>query len=262
MADERPSAEPDLAGELPPTGELGDVLLPSELEVPPEAERARARRHLVFRAVLLATALFASVWVVLGWPVGASTIPDLLYFFQPADRPIDLGDLRARRGAREEPLEVPSNSYVRLANQVMTFEAESDSYQYFYCPLYDIVTRTRRPLPTAREEYRSAEVPAELQWLVEERRAFAEDLTVGFSGEGRLLRADRAPRYRYIYDAYARTVTAPAAPEKTWIFLDGDVPSSYWAYPAGYALALRLVGLTTAVFVRAVRVYRRVRASV
>jgi hypothetical protein len=268
MADERPSDDSSLPDDfrLAPgdPGSLSriqeDDLLDREEEVSPEDEHARARTRVHLRGVLLGAVLFASLWAVLGWPLGASTIPDFLYFFRSGEAPVDLGDLRARRATGETRLAVPGNSYVRLTGQVMTYEAESETYQYFYCPLFDIITRTPRPLP-AKDQYRSVEVPADLVWLVEERLAFAEDLTAGFSGEGRLLRADQAPRHHYLYDAYARTVTRPAPPDETWIFLDGDVPSDYWAYVAGYALALFLLGMSTWFFVRALRVYRRVRRS-
>lgn len=241
-------------------GELDEALFAPDQEIAPEVEFAQARSRMQLRGVVFVVVLLAATWAIFGWPVGVSTVSDFAYFLQGGGEPVDLGDLRARRAAGEKRLDVPNNSYVRMSNLVMTYEAESDSYQYFYCPLFDVITRTPGPLPV-KDVYRSVEIPGDLVWLVEKRLAFAEDLTAGFSGEGRLVRADQADRYRYLYDAYARTVTAPAPPEETWIFLAGDRPSTYWPYAAGYAIALLLVGMTGWFFLRAIRLYRRVRAS-
>lgn len=261
MADERPADETDVPEEfrLSP-GDPDDPILPPEHEVAPEVEYAKARTRMQLRGVVFAVVILAASSVVFGVPFGVSTIPDFEYFVAGSDQPVDLGDLRARRTAGEKRLDVASNTYVRLANLVMTYEAESDTYEYFYCPLYNIIARSSQPLP-AKDQYRSVEIPADLLWLVEERLAFAEDLTAGFSGEGRLIRADSAPRYDFLYEAYARTVTAPAPPEETWIFLEGDRPSAYWPYAVGYALALLLVLLSGWFFLRAIRLYRRVRDS-
>lgn len=270
MSEDRPKTGSEFPAELhlglddgpagAPGGAFDDAILEPWEDVGPEVEFERARVRMQFRGLVFFAVTLVAVWSIFGWPIGASTLADFRYFLSGGDDPVDLGDVRALRSSGRSSLDVASNSYVRLENLVMTYEAESDTYQYFFCPLFNVVVRTPRTLPE-KEIYRSVEIPSDLLYLVENRLAFAEDLTTGFSGEGRLLRADDAPRLRFLYEAYARTVTNPIPPEETWIFLDGDTPSTYWPYAAGYALAIVLVVMTGFFFWRAVRVYARLRAE-
>ena len=231
-----------------------DEMLDRWNEESPEMELMRARSRMTFRGVVFVAVTAVSLWCVLGF----STLNDFSYFLAPGSGVIDLGDLRARRTGGEERLQVPPDSYVKLRNQVMTYEAESDCCQYFFDPLYNIITRTPRQLPE-KNLYRSVEIPGKLAWLVQQRHAFAEDLTAGFDGEGRLVRVDRAPRWRYLYDAYERTIARMPPPDETYIFLDGATPGTYWTYGVAYAAALLLVLVTGLFFVRAVCSFLRLR---
>ncbi len=150
------------------------------------------------------------------------------------------------------------NAYVSVRGQIMTYEAETEkgNESFFFDPLYNIITRTPRELPEKRS-YRVVPIPSYLVYLVENRRAFAEDLTVGFDGTGRLLRADHAGRWGHIYKAYKRTIPDIPPPDETWILLDGDSPDTYWPYGVAYGVALLLVLMTGFFFFRAIRGLRR-----
>ena len=256
---EEPRGSDDDAG-WPPAGD--DDLLDPWDEESPELELARARTRMVFRGFVFVAVAAVSAWCAFAF----STVKDFEYFLQSGDDPVDLGDLRAMRmggrtslGAGPDP--VPIDSYVKLQNQVMTYEAESDNNEYFYDPLFHIITRTGIGRLPKKQEYRTVEIPAKLAWLVEDRHAFAEDLTAGFDGEGRLIRVDQAPRLRYLYDAYKRTIVRLPPPDETWLFLDGDRPVDYWTFAAAYAAAVLLVLMTAWFFIRAVRNYRRLREA-
>lgn len=255
MTEERRSAPTDSTGWTVPEpgdGSLEDDLLDPWDEEPAGSEIQRAGRRALMRGVLFVLVLaVAAASVVL-------TLTEFRYFLTYGEAPVDLGDVRARRIAGEESLNPPDNAYVSIANQLMTYEAESDHYQYFLDPLYFVITRTERDLPEKRQ-YRSVEVPAELIWLLQERHAFPEDLTVGFDGTGRLLRADRAPRWaRAIYDAY-RDILRDRPADQVYLFLDGETPADYVSYAVAYGVAVLLVLLTGFFFLRAVLVYRRAR---
>ncbi len=220
-------------------------------EETPESEFFRARFRMRMRGAVFGTlAVVVTVSLML-------TVSDLRYFLLIGQEPIDLGCLRTRRAEGQEVLEVPSNSYVALENQVMTYEAESDRYEYFFDPLYNIITRTRRSLPR-KQLYRTVEVPEHLVWLIEDRKAFAEDLTAGFDGQGRLLRADQAPRRaKSLYRVYEDIIQLPT--NEVYLFYEGEAPRDYLSYAIGYLVALAIILTTGMFFIRSYRVYRRSR---
>lgn len=229
----------------------GDDLLEAWEEEPIEVEYLRLRNRVLMRGILFVIVTAVSVFSI------SMTLGDLRYFMLGEEDRIDLGDIRDRRASGQKELDVPVDAYVSLKNQVMTYEAESDEYEYFFDPLYNIITRAPGPLPEKRY-YRTVEVPSDLMWLLEDRKAFAVDLTAGFDGTGRLVRADAAPRWvRSIYDAYSDIVRLP--PDQVYVFLADTPPSAYRHIAIAYAIAAVLFFFTAFLFVRAARNLLRVR---
>ncbi len=267
-------AEPPEA--FPPTPEESDEA---------RSDIARVRTALLVRGLTLLFLLVAApVFVAFTWS-------DFTYFLKVGNDPIDLGDLRALRAGGRTQLDVPDDAYVRFRNAVMTYEAESGSvgieekarYQYFIDPLYTIIVRTPRDLPV-KDAFRSVDLPAGLVYLVEQRKAFAEDLTAGFDGEGRLLRASALTRgARYVLDTYMRggficnrdtdcCQPGHCAPNQTlrrcphcvslddvYVFLDQERPGDAYWQPIFYGLMLLLIGAAAYFFLATVRRWRVVR---
>ena len=227
-------------------------------EEPPEVELGRVRARVAARLV---------VFLVVAAVAGASvymTRHDFAYFWNSEEDVVALGDLRARVIAGEKDLGAANNTYISVENQFVTYEAESESFNYFLDPLYFVITRTKRdlPEPEIRGRWYQEEVPEGLLHLLLEKHVYVEDFTTGFGGKGRLLRADLAPKWvRNIYTAY-RDILRERPAEQVHIFLEGETTRDYWMYPLAYGLAILLVLMTGGFLVRAVVVYVRVRRQV
>lgn len=237
--------EPELAA-------TADLVEPWD-EPDPHLEVQRTRNRVIIRAIVFVVLSAVAVLSVLG------SRQEFAYHAQGDDALVELGDVRERYSGGQTRLDVASNSYVEMKNLVMTYEGESDNYRYFYDPLYSVIVRTAAELPE-KEVYRHVDIPASLVWLVENRQAFAEDLTVGFDARGRLLRADLAPRkLRRIAEQYNDIIRRPL--DEIYILLDGETPGGYAWFAVAYGIAALLVLLTALFLARAIRNYRRVLRS-
>jgi hypothetical protein len=82
------------------------------------------------------------------------------------------------------------------------------------------------------------------------------DMTISFSGKGRLVLADRAPRrYRAIVKIYreALLLDERLENEQLWLFIDGETPESQRAFGVVFGLALIVVLLSIGFWIRARR---------
>ena len=81
-------------------------------------------------------------------------------------------------------------------------------------------------------------------------------MTIAFAGKGRLVLADKAPRrYQAIVKVYrdALLLDSRLEGEQLWLFIDGETPESLRAYGVVFGLALIVVLLSVAFWVRSNR---------
>lgn len=208
------------------------------------ASRIRTIRQVVFVAVLLAGSL--SLYL---------TRQEMAYFF--ADRtPVDIGNLRTQYFGGKRALDVSTNTYVRAEGLVMMEIAQAGRYQYFFCPLYNIIVRTDRELPEkARADLTYIELEPEWLPILENRLALPSDLTASFEATGQLLRLTDGPRWvnevRKFYDA---ELTVP--PNQAYLLIDGEAPGNKLWYVLAIGIFMLLIGSSGWLYFRARRVER------
>lgn len=203
-----------------------------------QAGWARAKRRRWIRQTIMV--LGVSVTALGFW--NART--DLAYLVSPGEAE-DLGSAVDRFVQGEETIPLPENRYVKLSGLLLTSESESGKFNYFYCPLYQIVVRTEKELPEQPLSSRaSIEVDAKYTPLLTDRRAFPHDLTVFFEAQGRLMRFRDAPRWAAsVFRYYAPNIQG--TPEDAYLLLDGEAPSDFLWYGVGLLVALLLTGWAT-----------------
>jgi len=240
MSDPEPEVELDLGFE--PTED-------------PHVALEQALTVLRFRVVLFVLSLFfagAMCWMVRD---------EVSFALLSPSEPARVGDVRALWMAGSKDLAADHNSYVTVENLVPTRTVATEDRTYFLSPLYDILVRTPRPLPVPPQRLDSVALDPSLLRLVQERRAFPENLLVRFDVTGRLMRLDKAPRWtRRIRRAYTPYLRHPES--KAWLLLDGEHPSDCLGYVWVYAGALLLLLLTGAYVLRARRHRDTVRAAI
>ncbi len=239
--------------ELPLTAD--ELLLDHEVARRPEAIIARARSAAMKRLA------FAVVLTVVGLITLFLNREDFGYFMLSEDDIVDYGDLRERWIDGERPgdgtyPELVHNSWVRFENGIMTEERESSTGTFFFFePMLKAVIVTTRPLP--EKSPRIAQMHAGFSDLVNTRWILVRDLTAGFSGQGRLVRADQAPRrYQGLIDAYKgylRLGTRLPADQTLWLILDGAEPRGQAVYVGIYVVALLVMMLSIVFWLRARR---------
>ncbi|NUN12951.1 MAG: hypothetical protein HUU55_04880 [Myxococcales bacterium] len=219
---------------------------PEKLPVDPlhRASRIRAVRQVVLVAILL----FGSLSLYF-------TRQEIAYFFSDST-PYDLGNLRNHYHSGKRSLEVESNTYVRAEGLVMMEIAQAGRFQYFFCPLYNIIVRTERELPEkARADLTYIELEPEWLPILENRLALPSDLTAGFEATGQLLRLTDGPRWvkevRKFYDA---ELTVP--PDQAFLLLDGEAPGDKLWYVFAIGIFILLAGSSGWLYARARRVER------
>ncbi|MBM4397620.1 MAG: hypothetical protein FJ087_18270 [Deltaproteobacteria bacterium] len=227
------------------------------------AERARevsaARLRLVTRAVIAASVIAVGAWVVV-----TRSWPGIAYFLEHPDL-VSYGDVRELRAKGTKALDARTNSFVRLENLVVTNRAETSRYNYFWCPVFDVLVRTAAPLPpipVPSGRIYEAEIPAGLEFLVEQRKVFPEDLSVRFDAQGRLVRLRDAPGWSGPVGQYARDVLrlADAEADAAWALLDGESPRLRGADVGFLLAALVVAGFALTALFLAWRAYRRLGA--
>jgi hypothetical protein len=227
---------------------------PISLEADPHVVLERIKISLVFRKVLLVVSISFAFFV--SW----SMREDLGYFLTLSIEPTQFGDLRAKWLRGDKDLGGEHNTFVELPNMVPTNVLATKDHTYFLCPLFDVVVRTSRPLPTPPVRMRNFVVDPKFLSLLQKRRAFPQNLLVRYEGRGRLMRLDKAPRWtRRVLRHYYGFMDHP--PEEAWLLLDGEEPQNYRIYLWIYFGAFALVALTIFFIYRALRERARLRQA-
>lgn len=179
---------------------------------------------------------------------------NLAYFFYGGDL-VDVGDVRALRASGIKALPARPGSYVRLQNLIVSRdEVRTRTYRFFYCPIYRVLVRTARPLPDGSVRVAQAEVPAGLEYLIEQRKVFPEDFARHFDAEGWLRPLREAPGW----DAGLKEwVThdlrlSDGEVDASFVLLDGETPrGQYWALIVLVSAILATLGSATGLVVAA-----------
>ena len=217
---------------------------------------AVAKRRLTSRAVLAVVIVAVAVWAV------RSNLPGLAYFLAGGDA-VDLGDVRTLRASGKTALDVAPGSYVRLRNLMVTHPAQGKKFNFFFCPIFNVLVRTPVPLPEDSMRVARAEVTAGLEYLLEQRKVFVEDFANHFDAEGWLVPLREAPGWNGgLKDFIQGTVHLPDRDvDQAWALLDREPPGShYWEFVALLsAFFVTLAGLAGVVL--AWKAYRRAVAA-
>lgn len=205
------------------------------LEEDPHVLLERISITLRFRKVLLVVTISFAIFV--SW----SMKEDLSYFLSSSIEPTHFGDLREKWLRGDSKLGGEHNTFVELPNMVPTNALATKAHTYFLCPLFDVVVRTSRPLPTPPDRLQDFTVEPKFLALLQERRAFPQNLLVKYEGRGRLMRLDKAPRWtRRIVRHYLGFTKRPA--KEAWLLLDGEEPRNYkiylWLFFGAFGLVL------------------------
>jgi len=225
-------------------------------EESPKREVAAARKRVYARGALFVLILAVSAWALNTYSAR------LAYFFEPGD-PVDLGDVRTLRANGRASLDVAPESFVRLDNMMVTNRAEDRKFNYFFCPIYNVLVRTERPLPDRSLRVARAEIQDGLEYLVEQRRVFVEDFTTSFDGQGWIRRIKDAEAWEgglreYVIES--PQLSAEQA-ESAWILRDGESPvSHYWSMIVLVSVVF-VVLASAASLILALRAYRRIRPN-
>jgi len=178
---------------------------------------------LIIRAIIAVFVLAASSYVV--W---TQAWPGLRYFLKNPPL-LDLGDLRELAAQGKRQLDPRSDAFVRVKGLMVTHRAESSRYNYFWSPLFNIMVRTARsvpPSPPPSDRIVDNEIPAGLEFLVEQRKVFPEDFSVSFDAEGWLMHLRDAPQWNGPVGDYVRDVLnlSDSEIDAAYMLLDGEAP--------------------------------------
>ena len=207
------------------------------LEEDPHVLLERTNVTLRFRKVLLVVTISFAFFV--SWSMKS----ELQYYLSSSVEPAYFGDLRAKWLRGDRDLGGEHNTFVELPSMVPTNALATKAHTYFLCPLFDVIVRTSRPLPSPPERLRDFVVDPKYVSLIQNRRAFPQNLLVSYEGRGRLMRLDKAPRWtRRVVRHYLTFMEHP--PEEAWILLDGEEPKEYQIYLWLFIGAFSLVLLT------------------
>lgn len=186
------------------------------------------------------------------------TKEEFFYFLKLNDAPVKIGDIQKRKILGLKELNIPHNSFVEMQGLIMTKEAETKKYNYFYCPLYNIIVQTKKPLPE-KQYFRigNLTIPDELTFLIEMRKVFPEDFSQTFSGKGRVLKLSQTGRkYKNLKKYYESIFKIPV--NECYLFLEGDTPLSYSWYLIIYAGSAILFLITGGMFFYGLRKRQRI----
>lgn len=229
------------------------------------AELAAARQHALQRFVV--TSVLATI-LTLAVAATVAVNRDELAYAAEDSVPVDLGDLDAAlRSGGSLTRSFEHNRFVRLRNALLIEEREgAPGTFYFFDPLTNLVGVTTRPLP----EKGASNVPIHAAYVpyLTERWVLPDDLTAAFSGEGRLLVADEAPRtYREVADYYRKTLDLDGRrpDQPVWVFIDGVTPTqvrkTLWVYAAALLAVVMSAWLTLRARLRVRQLEREVREA-
>ncbi len=189
------------------------------------------------------------VAVVLFLGFGALAIkrngPGFLYFLKFNSPPTDLGNARKLVASGHRFIDMPSNSYVKVEDLMITKPANTKVHKFFFSPLLDIVVRTKRPLDIPDLRPSRYPVPAGLVFLLQERKVEPEDFSTHFNAEGRLVKITEYPGWKGGLQKFYGSLLK-GHENKAYILFDQDTPWSHvWDAVALFALA---AGLLLSVF--------------
>jgi len=229
-----------------------ELMLDHERAKTPEAIAARSRVSVRNRLILLV--ILASV----GTLTLVANRSEFAFFFTSSDELIKFGDLRDRWIDKERPGDgkfptLAQNSWIEVENAIPTEERESETGTYFFFePILKTIVVTTRSLP--EKNPRNMSMHGGLVDLVNARWIFPADLSVSFSGRGRLIKASNAPR-RYqgvirLYQKELRLVERMKM-DDLWLLLDGVEPGDQGVYIVIYGMTLFILCLSLWFYLRA-----------
>lgn len=233
-----------------------ELMLDHERAKTPEAIAGRSRVSVRNRLILLI------VLAVVGTLTLIANRSEFSFFFTSSDELISFGDLRSRWINKERPGDgkFPSlnhNSWVEIENAIPTEERESENGTYFFFePILKTIVVTTRSLP--EKNPRNMSMHGGLVDLVNARWIFPADLSVSFSGRGRLIRASEAPkRYQGVIRLYQNELRLVERMEleNLWLLLDGVEPNDQGVYVIMYGITLFVLCLSLWFYLRARRAH-------
>ncbi|NOZ01912.1 MAG: hypothetical protein GXP54_08500 [Deltaproteobacteria bacterium] len=201
-------------------------------------EEARFKALVAARKRVIVRALISLAVLVIGFWALKIHEPGIKYFISGGDL-VDFGDVRKARASGKTALDVKPGSYVRLKNLMVTNQAEGRKYKYFFCPIYNVLVRTTRPLPERSIRVSRAVIPDGLDYLVEQRRVWVEDFSTSFDVQGWIMPLKDMPGWNGGLRDYVlkppgpgqRAILTKDEVNTAWALLDGESPASeYWAF--------------------------------
>lgn len=218
---------------------------------------AAARKRAIVRTLLAVGVVGIGIWALLIHQ------PSIRYFFAGGELTV-WGDVRQSRATGKTRLDVQPDTYVRLENLMVTHAAEGKKYGYFFCPIYNVLVRTTRPLPDRSIRVARTVIPAGLEYLVEQRKVWVEDFATRFDAQGWImpLKSARA------WESGLREFTAndlklsDREAESAWFLRDDESPKShYWALIVLVAVVIVVLS-SFASLLLSVRAYRKAASRV
>jgi len=177
--------------------------------------------------------------LLLGGFVALNFKDSFFYYLENRSGPVPLGDARAKYIQGDREIAPEHGGYVSLDNAIPTVyrsyvmerAGNERPYTEFLCPVFDVVVRTSRGLPSPPSSNRTMQVDSRLLPLLQAQRANIDNLNVRFSAEGRIYRMDKvAGEFSGLVSFYRPWIKKPAS--AAWILVDGDVPDVriLWVY--------------------------------
>lgn len=166
--------------------------------------------------------------------------PGFLYFLKIGSKPVDIGNARKLVASGKRSINLPSDSYVKVEDLMVTGAAGTKIYNFFFSPLLNIVVKTKLPLSQPDLRASRYTIPEGLVFLLEERKVMPEDFTTHFNARGRLIKLQDYPAWKGgLQKFYGDSVKGNES--KSYILLDQDTPLSHiWDVLALFALILGL----------------------
>ena len=214
-----------------------------------------AKKRLVRRILLADLVLLLSV-------LGLYKERHSVLYMLTWQEPTDIGDVRELYVSGTRELPASPGTYVRVRNLLVTHDelkSSSGKYRFFFCPIFNILVRTTRPLPEPPIRISRVEIPEGLEFLVEQNKVEIIDFGRSFDAEGMLLRLRDMPGFESGIEAFAleRLRLSQEEIEEAWGLLDGETPQNQ--YLAMFMLALAVLGVlvSTGMVLAQVSNYRR-----
>ena len=189
-------------------------------KTPGTSDLVGARRKLLMRLILFVFLVSATAWFL-----SQSDKRARFWHWLGISEVVNAGDVRAARASGKTALDVPPGAQARVENLLVTHPAAGKTNNYFYCPIYGILVRTPRSLPEPSGRLTDTEIPAGLEYLLQQRKVLPEDFSQRFDAEGWLLPLREAPGFRGGIEEYVRNTLklSDAEFDVSWALLDGEI---------------------------------------